>query len=186
MVWHLTTCHIHNCGSLQCKPDHSFRGIISFFFPFLIYMMPKICSQGYHFSSCKKKEEAESKEGFIFLTHHTKTMSCRIVVSNWERTEGRAGAPSRPRAFPPSKDRLMLQVRDPLLSSVSTLAAALIKAGAAHVVCRDYCMSVLYLWLVLTSSGGPRVSDMYAAFDIQRWQQRDKAASPEQCAETKP
>lgn len=144
MVWYLKVCHRPMIvdPNEACKPDDSFRGIISFFFfSFLIYMMPKICSQGYHFSVavCKTGE----LRGFIFLTHHTKTMSCRIVVSNWEDW----GWAHPPILRPPSKDRIMLQVRDPLLLSVSTLTAFL-KSQYMCVGCRDYCMSLLYLWLV--------------------------------------
>lgn len=75
-----------------CTPGDSFMGIHSFSFPFLIYMMPKKCSQGYHFSVavCKSGELRR----FIFLTHLTKTMSCRIVVSNRGGTEGGHTQPS--------------------------------------------------------------------------------------------
>lgn len=64
-------------------------------------------------------------------------------------TEG--GAPP-PILRPPSKDRIMLQVREPLLLSGSTLCASL-KSRCMCVVCRDYCMSELYRRLVLTSRG---------------------------------
>lgn len=75
--------------------------------------------------------------GFIFLTHHTKTMSCRTVVSNWEYWGWAHPAILRP----PSKDRIILQVWDPLLLSASTLTASL-KSQCMCVGCRDYCMSV--------------------------------------------
>lgn len=67
-------------------------------------MMPKICSQGYRFSVavCKSGEQ----RGFIFLTHHTKTMSCRIAASNREDPPV-----LRSSGFALNTARLMLQVR---------------------------------------------------------------------------
>lgn len=76
---------------------------------------------------------------------------------------------------PPSKDRIMLQVRDPLLLSVSTLTA-LLKCQCMRAGCRNYCMSVLYLWLVLTSLGF-RFLTVHSIRYLQ-WQEEDKAACP--------
>lgn len=52
---------------------------------------------------------------------------------------------------PPSKDRIMLQVRDLLPLSLSTLTA-LLKGPSMCVGCRDYCMSALRLRLQVSDS----------------------------------
>lgn len=85
-------------------------------------MMPKICSQGYHFSASVCK--SGGLRGFIFVTHHTKTMSRRIAASDWEDREWAHPAVLRR----PSKGGLMLQVRQarrPLLLSAPALSASL-------------------------------------------------------------
>lgn len=110
---------------IPARLDIPFR---STFFSFLIYMMPKICSQDYHFSVpvCESRE----LRGFIFLTHHTKTMSCRIVVSNWEDWGWAHPAVLGPR----SKGRIMLQAEKPITPVCISSQCLCKKPGACELV----------------------------------------------------
>lgn len=85
-------------------------------------------------------------ESFIFLTHHTKTMSCRIVVSNWEDR----GWAHPPILRPPSKARIMLQVERPI-----TLVSSNSRCLSQKPVHVCWLQGLLYasLWLVLTKPG---------------------------------
>lgn len=77
------------------KADDPFRGIIPpFFLSFLIYMMPKICSQGYHFSGgvC---ETGEQRRIYLLDPSHKDNELQNGGVQQGGR---RAGAPTRPQA----------------------------------------------------------------------------------------
>lgn len=92
-------------------------------------MLPKICSQGYHFSRgwlvfffLLPPPKSGDQRGFISVTHQTKTMS-RGGKKQWCRTvEGRT-RPHPAVLRPPPDGRVTLQVRERLLPPASTLAA---------------------------------------------------------------
>lgn len=90
--------------------------------------MPKICSQGYHFSPgwlfffLLPPPKSGDQRGFISVTHQTKTMS-RGEKKQWCRTvEGRTW-PHPAVLRPPPDGRVTLQVWERLLPPVSTLTA---------------------------------------------------------------
>lgn len=101
-------------------------------------MMPKICSHGYRFplAVCKTRK----LRGFIFLTHHTKTMSCRIVVSDWEDWGWAHPLILRP----PSEDRIVLQV-EKHITLVSNKRSLLFSKASACVLVAEITVCQCYI-----------------------------------------
>lgn len=96
-------------------------GVSFFFFSFLIYMMPKIRSQGYHFS-CGCLQKRRAKRIYLLDPSHKDN---ELQNSGVQLGVLRVGTPSHPQAS--FWNRVVLQVWEALLLSVSTLTGLLKK-----------------------------------------------------------
>lgn len=141
-----------------CKPDDSFQWYNFFFFHFLFIWCQKYAPRPIIFPAvvCKSSK----LKGFIFLTHHSKTMSCRTVASNWE-CEGGHTQPSSG-----------LRLKQSQVTGVRAVAPVCINS---------HCL-VKKAGLLYVSVTAPACFDQlgflqYSAWDTCR-QQQDEAASP--------
>lgn len=115
--------------------------------PFLYHIIPNICSQGYHLSVlvCKSGK----LRGFIFLTHHTKTMSCRTAAPTGS-TQSRHTQLSQGL---PLNAESCYRWSDPLLLSISILCGFVKKKETLHVTWLQRLLYVSVFPFVLTGLG---------------------------------